>query len=74
VFDVAETSGWILFFDEVDALFGPRTEVTDGRDRYANLEVNHLLQRMERYPGVAILTTNKTANLDGAFLQRLRCS
>jgi SpoVK/Ycf46/Vps4 family AAA+-type ATPase len=72
VFDAAERSGSILFFDEADALFGKRTEVKDSHDRYANIEVNYLLQRMEDYRGLAILATNRKAVLDRAFLRRLR--
>ena len=72
VFDAAERSGAILFFDEADALFGTRTEVRDSHDRYANLEINYLLQRMEDYAGLAILATNRRAALDAAFLRRLR--
>jgi SpoVK/Ycf46/Vps4 family AAA+-type ATPase len=72
VFDAAEQSGAILFFDEADALFGKRTEVKDSHDRYANIEVNYLLQRMEDYCGLAILATNRKSALDRAFLRRLR--
>ena len=72
VFDSAERSGVILFFDEADALFGTRTEVRDSHDRYANVEVNYLLQRMEDYAGLAILATNRRVALDPAFLRRLR--
>jgi ATP-dependent 26S proteasome regulatory subunit len=72
VFDAAEQSGAILFFDEADALFGKRTEVKDSHDRYANIEVNYLLQRMEDYRGLAILATNRKSLLDRAFLRRLR--
>jgi ATP-dependent 26S proteasome regulatory subunit len=72
VFDAAEQSGAILFFDEADALFGKRTEVKDSHDRYANIEVNYLLQRMEDYRGLAILATNRKSVLDWAFLRRLR--
>lgn len=72
VFDAAEQSGAILFFDEADALFGQRTEVKDSHDRYANIEVNYLLQRMEDYRGLAILATNRRSALDHAFLRRLR--
>ena len=72
VFDAAEESGAILFFDEADALFGKRTEVRDSHDRYANIEVDYLLQRMEEYTGLAILATNRKAALDPAFLRRLR--
>lgn len=72
VFAAAEASGAILFFDEGDALFGKRSEVKDSHDRYANLEVAHLLQRMEAYSGLAILATNRKQALDPAFLRRLR--
>ncbi|MBU0595989.1 ATP-binding protein [Candidatus Bipolaricaulota bacterium] len=72
VFDVAEQSGAILFFDEADALFGKRTEVKDSHDRYANIEINYLLQRMEEYSGLAILATNRRSALDQAFMRRLR--
>lgn len=72
VFDAAEDGGAILFFDEADALFGKRTEVKDSHDRYANIEINYLLQRMESYSGLAILATNMKSALDQAFLRRLR--
>jgi len=72
VFDAAETGGAILLFDEADALFGKRSEVKDSHDRYANIEVGYLLQRMEEYRGLAILTTNLKDSLDPAFLRRLR--
>jgi len=72
LFDAAEASGAVLLFDEADALFGKRGEVKDGHDRYANLEVAYLLQRMESYRGLAILTTNLRSNVDRAFLRRLR--
>jgi hypothetical protein len=72
VFDAAEEGGAILLFDEADALFGKRSEVKDSHDRYANIEVSYLLQRMEAYRGVAILTTNSRDALDTAFLRRLR--
>jgi SpoVK/Ycf46/Vps4 family AAA+-type ATPase len=72
VFDAAEEGGAILFFDEADALFGKRSEVKDSHDRYANIEINYLLQRMESYRGVAILATNMKGALDPAFLRRLR--
>ncbi|MBI1395863.1 MAG: AAA family ATPase [Betaproteobacteria bacterium] len=72
VFDAAETGGAILLFDEADALFGRRSEVKDSHDRYANIEVSYLLQRMESYRGLAILTTNSRAALDPAFLRRIR--
>jgi len=72
LFAAAEASGAVLLFDEADALFGKRGEVKDGHDRYANLEVAYLLQRMESYHGLAILTTNLRSNVDRAFLRRLR--
>ncbi len=72
VFDAAEGGGAILLFDEADALFGKRSEVKDSHDRYANIEVSYLLQRMETYRGLAILTTNLKNTLDSAFLRRLR--
>jgi hypothetical protein len=72
VFEAAEGAGSILFFDEADSLFGSRTEVRDSHDRYANLEINYLLQRMEDYTGLAILATNRRSSLDTAFLRRLR--
>src|SRR5690606_27182884 len=62
----------ILFFDEADSLFGKRTEVKDAHDRYANLEVSYLLERMERFKGLAVLATNRKRDLDEAFLRRLR--
>jgi len=72
IFDAADASDTILFFDEADALFGRRTEVRDAHDRYANLEVAYLLERMERFKGLAILATNRRGDLDEAFLRRLR--
>ncbi len=72
VFDAAEDGGTILFFDEADALFGKRSEVKDSHDRYANIEVNYLLQRMEAFNGLAILATNMKNALDPAFVRRLR--
>jgi hypothetical protein len=72
VFDAAEEGGAILLFDEADALFGKRSEVKDSHDRYANIEINYLLQRLEAYRGLAILTTNLKSALDRAFLRRLR--
>ena len=72
VFDAAEEGGAVLLFDEADALFGKRSEVKDSHDRYANIEVSYLLQRMEDYRGLAILTTNQKEALDKAFLRRLR--
>jgi SpoVK/Ycf46/Vps4 family AAA+-type ATPase len=72
VFEAAESGGAILLFDEADALFGKRTEVKDSHDRYANIEISYLLQRMETYRGLAILTTNLKSVLDSAFLRRIR--
>jgi hypothetical protein len=72
LFDAAEDGGAILFFDEADALFGKRSEVKDSHDRYANIEVSYLLQRMEAYRGLSILATNMPEALDTAFLRRIR--
>ena len=72
LFDEAEAGHGVLLFDEADALFGRRSEVRDAHDRYANVEVGFLLQRLEAYTGVSLLTTNLRANLDPAFLRRLR--
>ena len=72
LFDAAEGGSTILFFDEADALFGKRSEVKDSHDRYANIEINYLLQRMEGYSGLAILATNMKSALDPAFVRRLR--
>ncbi len=72
IFNEAQSSNAILFFDEADALFGKRSEVKDAHDRYANLEISYLLQRMEAYDGVTILATNLRANLDEAFTRRLQ--
>lgn len=72
VFDAAESGGVVLLFDEADALFGKRSDVKDSHDRHANVEVSYLLQRMESYRGLAILTTNLRAALDTAFLRRIR--
>src|SRR6202041_2695784 len=72
VFDAAETGGVMLLFDEADAIFGKRGEVKDSHDRYANIEVGYLLQRMEAYQGLAILTTNMRTSLDHSFQRRLR--
>lgn len=71
IFSEAETSNAILFFDEADALFGKRSEVKDAHDRYANVEIGYLLQRMEEYTGIVILATNLNQNIDEAFLRRL---
>ena len=72
LFDSAEQGGAILLFDEADALFGKRSEVKDSHDRYANIEINYLLQRMEAFSGLAILATNMKGALDNAFMRRLR--
>jgi SpoVK/Ycf46/Vps4 family AAA+-type ATPase len=69
IFSAVENA--VLFFDEADALFGKRSEVRDSHDRYANLEISYLLQKMEQYEGVAILATNLRQNLDDAFMRRL---
>jgi ATP-dependent 26S proteasome regulatory subunit len=71
IFAEAETANAILFFDEADALFGKRSEVRDAHDRYANIEIGYLLQRMEAYEGVVILATNLRKNMDDAFVRRL---
>jgi SpoVK/Ycf46/Vps4 family AAA+-type ATPase len=71
VFDAAERAQAALFFDEADALFGKRTEVSDAHDRYANLETAYLLARLERFEGLAILATNLRQNIDPAFTRRL---
>ena len=72
LFKSVESKNQILFFDEADALFGKRSEVKDSHDRYANIEANYLLQRLEAYQGLVILATNKKNNIDDAFLRRLR--
>jgi len=72
VFDAAESGGAILLFDEADALFGKRSEVRDSHDRYANVEISYLLQRMEDFRGLAVLATNKREAIDEAFLRRIR--
>jgi hypothetical protein len=71
IFDQAEDVNGILFFDEADALFGKRSEVSDARDRYANVEIAYLLQRMERFDGITVLATNLRANIDEAFTRRI---
>ena len=71
VFSQAEGVNGVLFFDEADALFGKRSEVSDAKDRYANVEVAYLLQRMEQFDGLAILATNLRGNIDSAFTRRL---
>jgi AAA+ superfamily predicted ATPase len=72
IFDAAEEGGAILLFDEADALFGKRSEVRDSHDRYSNIEVSYLLQRMEAYAGLAVLTTNMKSALDTSFFRRIR--
>ena len=72
IFDAAEHKGWILFFDEADALFGKRTRVEDSHDRFANQEVSFLLQRIEEFDGVVILASNFRANIDDAFVRRFQ--
>ena len=72
IFDAAEASDSVLFFDEADALFGKRTAVKDAHDRFANIEISYLLERMERFKGLAILATNRRKDLDEAFTRRLR--
>ena len=72
IFDAAELADSVLFFDEADALFGKRTEVKDAHDRFANIEISYLLERMERFKGLAILATNRRKDLDDAFMRRLR--
>jgi SpoVK/Ycf46/Vps4 family AAA+-type ATPase len=71
IFDEAATSNAILFFDEADALFGKRTQVRDAHDRYANVEISYLLQKMDEYEGVVMLATNLRKNMDEAFVRRL---
>ncbi|WP_421658676.1 ATP-binding protein [Leptothermofonsia sp. ETS-13] len=72
IFAAATSSNAILLFDEADALFGKRSEVQDAHDRYANIEIGYLLQKMEEYEGIAILTMNLRSNMDDAFIRRLR--
>jgi ATP-dependent 26S proteasome regulatory subunit len=72
IFDEAATSNAVLFFDEADALFGKRSEVRDSHDRYANIEINYLLQKMEQYQGTVILATNLRKNMDDAFVRRIQ--
>ncbi len=71
IFDAASAGNLVLFFDEADSLFGKRSEVKDARDRYANIEVSYLLQRLERYDGMVILATNFEKNIDEAFVRRI---
>ena len=72
VFDYCERSNVMLLFDEADALFGQRTQVRDAHDRFANIEIDYLLQRMEQFGGISVLATNRKNDLDKAFLRRLR--
>jgi hypothetical protein len=72
IFDEAERSRILVLFDEADALFGQRTKVQDAHDRYANIEIDYLLQRLDSFSGVAVLATNRKSDLDAAFLRRLR--
>jgi SpoVK/Ycf46/Vps4 family AAA+-type ATPase len=72
IFEAAERSTVVLFFDEADALFGRRTKVSDTHDRYANQETSYLLQKIEEFKGVAILATNRKQNIDDAFTRRFR--
>lgn len=72
IFTLAERSNTILFFDEADSLFGKRSEVNDSKDRYANIEVSYILQRLEQFDGIVILATNNRSNMDDAFLRRIR--
>jgi SpoVK/Ycf46/Vps4 family AAA+-type ATPase len=74
IFAEAATSNAILFFDEADALFGKRTQVRDAHDRYANVEISYLLQKMEEYDGVVVLATNLRKNMDEAFVRRLHAT
>ncbi len=71
IFSAAHTGNYLLLFDEADSLFGSRSKVEDARDRYANLEVSYLLQRLETYDGLVVLTTNFQGNIDQAFLRRI---
>jgi SpoVK/Ycf46/Vps4 family AAA+-type ATPase len=72
IFDTCERANVLLFFDEADALFGQRTQVKDAHDRFANIEIDYLLQRMEQFDGIAVLATNRKGDMDAAFLRRLR--
>ena len=73
VFDAAEDAGAVLFFDEADALFGKRSEVKDSHDRYANLEMAHLWERVERFNGAVIVSFNRPAKIDETIRRRFRC-
>jgi SpoVK/Ycf46/Vps4 family AAA+-type ATPase len=72
VFEACQRAPVLLFFDEADALFGRRTQVSDAHDRYANIEIDYVLQQLEEFDGLAILATNRKADLDTAFVRRLR--
>jgi SpoVK/Ycf46/Vps4 family AAA+-type ATPase len=72
VFDACERANVLLFFDEADALFGQRMQVKDAHDRFANIEIDYLLQRMEQFDGIAVLATNRKNEIDQAFLRRVR--
>ena len=72
LFEACERAPVLLLFDEADALFGKRTQVSDAHDRYANIEIDYVLQRMEQFDGVAVLATNRKGDLDTAFVRRLR--
>ena len=72
VFETAATRDAVLLFDEADALFGQRTDVTDANNRYSNVDTNYLLQRIEQYPGLVILTSNSKKKLDAALLRKVR--
>jgi len=72
VFATAQANHSILFFDEADALFGKRSEVKDSHDRYANPEINYLLERIEKYDGIAVISAKRKENIDAPFMRRLR--
>lgn len=72
IFDKAENKNWILFFDEADALFGKRTDISDAHEKYVNQEVAYLMQRIENYNGLVILATNQKDNIDDVFLRRFQ--
>src|SRR5204862_1796667 len=74
IFSAAASGDLVLFFDEADALFGKRSEVSDAHDRYANIEVAYLLQRLEAYPGIVVMATNLQGNIDQAFVRRISVS
>ena len=74
MFEACERAPVLLLFDEADALFGKRTQVSDAHDRYANIEIDYVLQRMEQFDGLAVLATNRQGDLDTAFVRRLASS